>query len=153
MRSSGCAANVERGGDRDVNRVSLAYVDTSALVKLFKPEPESEALALALERHRDRVSSELIVVEALCAAKRLGDSTVIERAALALDAIGLLPFDERIRNRAAATRFKPPLRALDAIHLATAVTLKDELEVVLAYDDQLCRAAEAEGLPAQSPRE
>lgn len=133
--------------------MTVAYVDTSALVKLFKPEPESEALALALKAHRDRVSSELIVVEALCTAKRLGDPGVIERAALALDGIGMVPFSERIRNRAAATRFEPPLRTLDAIHLATALTLKREVDVLLAYDDELCRAAEAEGLRAVSPSE
>lgn len=138
---------------RKQKRVSLAYVDTSALVKLFKPEPESEALARSLEAYRDRLSSELIVVEALCTAKRLGDPAVIERAALALDGIGLVPFDERIRNRAAAMRFQPALRTLDAIHLATALGLKDAVEVVLAYDDQLCRAARAEGLRTESPSE
>lgn len=151
MRSSGRAASVEQVGDGDVSRLSLAYVDTSALVKLFKPEPESKALAAALERHRDLVSSELIVVEALCTAKRLGDPVVIERAVHAIDGIGLVPFNERIRNQASAKRFEPPLRTLDAIHLATALTLRRELEVVLAYDDELCRAAAAEGLRTESP--
>jgi uncharacterized protein len=132
--------------------VSLVYIDTSALVKLFKPEAESEALAGELEFQPDLVSSELIVVEALCTAKRLDDPTIVERAALALDSIGLIPFTERIRNQAAARRFEPSLRTLDSIHLSTALSLGDELSRMLAYDDELCRAAEAEGLRAEGPR-
>jgi len=129
--------------------LSAAYVDASALVKLFKPEPETNALLDALPGWDVHLSSELIVVEALCTAKRLGDS--VERAAEALDGLGLVPFTERIRNRAAATDFIPPLRALDAIHLATALSLGGDLDAFLAYDESLLEAASASGMRTVSP--
>lgn len=133
-------------------RLSASYVDASALVKLFKPEPETRALVNALAEWEVHLASELIVVEALCAAKKLGDDASLARAAQALDGLDLLPFDERIRNRAAASRFAPPLRALDAIHLASAIALEQEIDAFVAYDSDLCAAAENRGLPVVSPR-
>lgn len=129
--------------------MSAAYVDASALVKLFKPEPETEALMDALVSWDVHVSSELIVVEALCTAKRLGGP--VDRAAAALDGLGLVPFSEAIRNQAAARAFDPPLRALDAIHLATALSLGGDVDAFIAYDTGLSGAADASGLRALAP--
>lgn len=131
--------------------MSAAYLDASALVKLFKWEPESGPLLAALDEHEHQASSELIVVEALCTAKRLRDPKSVERAALALDRVGLIPFDEGIRNRASATRFDPPLRALGAIHLASALALEQDIDILLAYDRDLCEAARNEGIEVASP--
>lgn len=46
-----------------------AYIDTSALVKLFKREPETDAPRHALGAWPVHVSSELIRVEAICTAR------------------------------------------------------------------------------------
>jgi predicted nucleic acid-binding protein len=43
------------------------------------------------------------------------------------------------------------LRALDAIHLASALALGHELEAFVAYDDRLCRAAAIRGLAVSAP--
>lgn len=47
----------------------------------------------------------------------------------------------------------PPaaVRTLDAIHLATALSLQPGLEAFVTYDDRLAEAARALGLPVVSP--
>ncbi len=45
-----------------------------------------------------------------------------------------------------------PLRSLDAIHLAAALSLDAELGVFIAYDHRLLDAAQAVGLPTLAPR-
>ncbi|MGH7641053.1 MAG: VapC toxin family PIN domain ribonuclease, partial [Candidatus Dormibacteria bacterium] len=46
---------------------------------------------------------------------------------------------------------RPSLRSLDAIHLATALTVQNDLEAFVAYDVRLLGAAQAEQLPIVSP--
>jgi len=43
------------------------------------------------------------------------------------------------------------LRSLDAIHLAAALELGDELEAVVTYDSRMSSAAEAQGLDVAAP--
>jgi predicted nucleic acid-binding protein len=45
----------------------------------------------------------------------------------------------------------PMLRSLDAIHLATALLIRDDLDVLVSYDDRLLAAASAHGLPTAKP--
>lgn len=130
--------------------MKTVYLDASALVKLFKPEPETPALRAELPRLLRRVSSELLAVEARCTARRLGGN-LLTRAEAALAGLDLVPFDSHIREAAGGSRFSPPLRALDAVHLATALSMKPDLDVLLAYDADLCEAAAVEGLRVRSP--
>lgn len=52
----------------------------------------------------------------------------------------------------AASRLPDPmLRALDAIHLATALVVRDDLDVLLTYDQRMLAAAATHGLPTASP--
>ena len=52
----------------------------------------------------------------------------------------------------AAAQLDPPaLRSLDAIQLASALLLGDELEVFVAYDERLLAAASALGMPVAAP--
>ena len=44
------------------------------------------------------------------------------------------------------------LRSLDAIHLASALSLSEDLADFVAYDVHLCSAADDAGLPVVSPR-
>lgn len=131
--------------------MTAAYLDASALVKLMRPEPESDALVAALTQWPVRIASEIVVVELACTARRLGGAQLLERASAIADGLHLIPFSSTIRQRAVATAFDPPLRALDAIHLATALGLGDDLDAFVAYDDQLCQAAGAESLAVHSP--
>jgi predicted nucleic acid-binding protein len=45
----------------------------------------------------------------------------------------------------------PALASLDAIHLATALSLGDELSAFVAYDRLLLAAAKGAGLPVETP--
>lgn len=53
--------------------------------------------------------------------------------------------------RAAAALAPPELRSLDAIHLATALSVRERLDGVVAYDVRLVEAARAHGLPVLTP--
>jgi hypothetical protein len=44
------------------------------------------------------------------------------------------------------------LSSLDAIHLASALLIRDDLEAFVAYDDRLLESAAALGMPVASPR-
>jgi predicted nucleic acid-binding protein len=67
-----------------------------------------------------------------------------------LGRIGLIPIDTRILGDAAL--LKPILlRSLDAIHLATALSLGGELAAVVTYDIRLSQAAAAAKLSVWSP--
>jgi predicted nucleic acid-binding protein len=128
-----------------------AYVDTSAIVKLVVEEPESDALLRLLARWPDRVSSALARVEVHRALWRAAASRGAHaRADRVLGALVLVRVDEPVLAQAAS--FKDPrLRALDAIHLATALTLGDDPDAFITYDARLARAAARLRLPVQHP--
>jgi uncharacterized protein len=130
--------------------VSAAYVDASALVKLFKAERETDAFRGALSDWPVQVASELIRVEAICTARRLGGEEVLQRAWTALERINLVPVTPEIIELATDAH-TPPLRAMDAIHLATAVTMREDLGVMFVYDSDLHTAAEAQRLNPSAP--
>jgi predicted nucleic acid-binding protein len=131
--------------------VSAAYVDTSALIKLFKAERETEAFRTALADWPVQVASELIRVEAICTARRLGDQDVLRHASDTLERINLIPISAEIVELATAAH-KPPLRAMDAIHLATALTMREDLGVLFVYDNDLHAAAQSHHLNALAPQ-
>lgn len=130
--------------------MSAAYIDASALVKLFKPERETNAFRAALEDWPVQVASELIRVEAVCTARRLGGEDVLQRAEAALELINLIPVSLEIIELATGAH-APPLRAMDAIHLATALTMRDDLGAVFVYDNDLHAATLAHQLNALAP--
>jgi predicted nucleic acid-binding protein len=43
------------------------------------------------------------------------------------------------------------LRSLDAINLATAMLVRDEIDALVTYDQRLADVAEAEGIPIVAP--
>lgn len=130
--------------------MNVAYLDASALIKLFKLEAESEALRDAIGAWPVRVSSCVIAVEATCAAQRLNDPEVLALADAAIATLDLLTLSNEVLARARAP-FQTPLRALDAIHLATAIELGDDVGAFFAYDRALLSAARAAGLRIESP--
>jgi predicted nucleic acid-binding protein len=131
--------------------VSAAYVDASALVKLFKAERETEAFRAALAAWPVQVASELIRVEAICTARRLGGQDILDRARAALERINLIPLSPEI-IKLATDAHTPALRAVDAIHLATALTMRDDLGAMFVYDSDLHAAAQACNLNAIAPQ-
>ena len=130
----------------------MVYLDSSAIVKLVVPEPESEALRRFLADHEDRVASGLVRVEVLRALRRThgGARAALRRAEQVLEGIALIAVDETILRDAAALE-PGRLRSLDAVHLATALSLEG-LEALVTYDLRLGAAAVAAGLEVESPK-
>ncbi len=126
----------------------VAYVDTSAFVKTVHAEAESEALVLYLLGWDRFSSSALLHVEAVRTLRRL--SVDLARFGEAAARINFLDLTVPILDTAA--RLDPPaLRSLDAIHLASALSLGSDLGVIVTYDQRLAQAAITLGLPVASP--
>jgi len=118
-------------------------------VKLIVDEPESAALQHELGLWSAWTSSALLGVEAVRACRRLGEEVAVSAEA-SLSDIALVPMDDTVL--AIARRLDPSeLRSLDAIHLATALSIGRDLGAVFSYDDRLAAAAAAAGLRALSP--
>jgi predicted nucleic acid-binding protein len=129
----------------------MIYFDTSALVKLVFEETESAALAewLAVREDVPKVSSDLSTVELLRTCRRVNDAAV-EGANQLLGGIDLLPMDLAIVEKAASLA-PTELRSLDAIHLASALSVKTNLTALVAYDVRLCSTAAEAGIKVVSP--
>jgi predicted nucleic acid-binding protein len=126
------------------------YADTSALVKLVVAERESTALRRWLAKgDRLLVSSDLARTELMRVVRRV----VPDRAVLArevLESVTLLQLPTAVFE--SAGRLEPAtMRSLDALHLAAALHLGDDLEGLLTYDDRLADAASAAGIPVIAP--
>lgn len=129
----------------------MIYLDSSALMKLIREEAETEALRdwLASEPEVPVVTSELGRIELLRAARRAGTDVLTEARALIGD-IDLVPLDRGVQDLACEIG-EAPLRTLDALHLASAVLLREELTALVAYDMRLLAAARAADLPTVTP--
>jgi uncharacterized protein len=115
------------------------YVDSSAIVKLAVREPESAALRRYLQRKRPLVSSALSRAEVLRALLPAGEEAVA-RGLSVLRRFDLIRLNDRILN-AAGLLLPAGLRTLDAIHLATARQLGDEVRALVTYDGRMAEAA------------
>lgn len=126
------------------------YLDTSAAVKLVVAEPQSKAMSLWAESHADSVvSSDLLRTELLRATLR-GAPEAMPRAREVLDSITILTMPTPLFERAA--ELEPSLlRSLDAVHLAAALELGDELDGIVTYDERLTEAAMLHGVQAIAP--
>lgn len=124
------------------------YLDTSAFLKLIVTEDESFALRAWVGSHGPLWSSELLRTEALRAGSRLGlPASVVEDALQVVSTV--LPSVATFRT--AGHMAPPPLRSLDAVHLATALELGGDLAAVIAYDVRLIEAARAVALEVVTP--
>lgn len=95
------------------------------------------------------MSSALLRAEALRAVRHLGPEA---RAAVraGLRRVDLVTVDDRILD--AAGMLEPAiLRTLDAVHLATALALGDDLLEILTYDGRMAEGARLLGLPVLAP--
>jgi uncharacterized protein len=127
------------------------YLDTSALVKLVVVEDETAALRqwlLAVDR--GPVSSDLARTELMRAVRRCAPDRVVQARAV-LDSITLIEVATQTFEQAG--RLDPALlRTLDALHLAVALELGDDLDAMVTYDERLAEAARLNGVPTSAPR-
>lgn len=126
----------------------MIYVDTSALLKLVLPEPESAAVD-AYAADAVLVSSNLLVVEARRGTLRRSPRR-LPRLDIVLTRVEMIEMSPTVIE--SASRLPDPmLRSLDAIHLATALLVRDDLDALVTYDDRLATAAASHGLTVESP--
>ena len=129
----------------------MIYVDTSALLKLLRAEAESDALEEFLASRPDEplVSSVLVAVETRRAMLRQ-TPTMLPRADLLLTRVGQVGLSHAVVESASRLP-SPMLRSLDAIHLATALLLGNEIAAFVTYDKRLAAAARDHRLPLTIP--
>lgn len=126
------------------------YLDTSAFLKLVVAEPESDAVRAWWAEHGDAVvSSDLLRTEALRVTRRVSPEAMAAARHL-LDAVPLLRLDPVLCDQA-GTVGPPELRSLDALHLAAATSLGEELDGVVTYDERVAAATRALGVPVTAP--
>lgn len=130
----------------------MIYLDTSALMKLVREEEETADLAgwLRAQPEQSAITSELGRIELLRAARRAGAAAQAE-AHVVIGDVDLVPLDRTVQDLACDIG-DPSLRTLDALHLASAVLMRDQLTAFVGYDERLLKAAKAAGLPVTTPR-
>ena len=127
-----------------------SYLDSSAIVKLVIDEPQSGALHRYLRRRGPLMSSALARTEVLRALLEEGDAGLV-RGRDVLRRVDLIRVNDRALS-AAGTLLPNDIRSLDAIHLATAVHLGDDVRQIVTYDDRMTSAAAGLGLRTAAPR-
>ena len=134
------------------------YLDASALVKLYLPEPGSDALDSAVQGRRDLIISDLAITEIVSALSRrrregtlsLSSCARVHRKLLADIESGLyvkedlMPEVHREAERLLLAMDGVPLRAADALHLALAGL--SGAAAIVTYDRRLAEAAVKIGL-------
>lgn len=128
------------------------YLDSSAVVKLVLREAETPQLRLFLRQHRRhaRVTSSLARTEVVRAAL-VEDAHRVPRAKQVVGALDLVDLDTAVLDAAGLLMTQPMLRSLDAIHVASALTVRKSLRALVTYDNRMRAAAESLGLPVESP--
>ncbi|HSL12315.1 MAG TPA: type II toxin-antitoxin system VapC family toxin [Actinomycetota bacterium] len=126
----------------------MLYLDASAIVKLVTREPETDRLVQVIGDDPATISSEVSFVEVVRAVRRVGRDA--GRAETVIGAIALVPIDAGI-IRSAAELGPTTLRSLDAIHLATVLSLSGDVSRLVTYDDSLADAARSMEVDVSSP--
>jgi predicted nucleic acid-binding protein len=129
----------------------VIYLDSAALVKLIRREDATPELMEWLNANADAplASSTLAEVEVPRALLRVAPEA-LPAVAATLAQLYRVEIDAEIRADAGSLS-DPDVRSLDAIHLATARAMGEELTAFVSYDRRLLRAGEALGLPTSSP--
>jgi predicted nucleic acid-binding protein len=126
------------------------YFDSSAALKIIVTEAESLALRTWLADARPRlVACDLVRTEVLRACRRHSPES-IARSRTVLDSLTLIAVSREL-CMSAATLDPHGLRTLDAIHLAAALSLGDDVDGVVTYDDRLAAACSGYGLSVLAP--
>ena len=150
--------------------MSRYYLDASALVKRYVNEEGGDWLRTTIIPARSRLlfTSRMTIVEVISAfARRVRDgSLTLDEFASARDLFRgdclheyqIMPPSMAVIDTASVLLERHPLRAYDAIHLATALGAQQFLVeqhypalTFLSADDRLNRVATAEGLAVDNP--
>ncbi len=136
----------------------IVYFDTSALLKRYVAEADSDAVTALWKKATKMAASQILYGELAAAFARRRRE--LPASAAALDqaqqmfrndwtGIHRIPVDDEINRRVDELLTRHPLRGADAIHLASAVLLRDLSQDAVTFacaDVALVKAARAEGL-------
>jgi predicted nucleic acid-binding protein len=121
----------------------VIYLDTSAAVKALIPEAGSDAMRAMFASDDELVSSRLLELELATVVQRRNVPESERRKILSR--VSLVTLDDVVFDAAIAGA--SGLRALDALHLATATRLGDIVDSMLSFDRELLEGARAKGIP------
>jgi predicted nucleic acid-binding protein len=142
----------------------VIYFDTCTLLKLIRTDDKSAALGAFIDARPGTrwFSSELAKAELARAVRRSNHDdrgrlvdgrklrAELEFAEGLWARLDLIAVGSRVLGDAGAIEL-PFLRTLDAIHLASAMSLRKSLSAFVTYDKRLAAAAQEAGLPVKSP--
>lgn len=125
------------------------YLDTSAFMKLITTEFETAALQRYLMSRSLRVSSALLRAEALRAVARVSLEHMA-KVRRQLRKVAMIDISRELLEQAGSL---PPadMRSIDAIHIAAALSLGDDLGDIVTYDSRMISAGLTHGLSVVSP--
>lgn len=126
----------------------MIYLDSSVALRTILPVPERGRLRAWLDGAELVVSSRLLRTEVVRVLRR--DGRELSQAKPLLDRVGLIDITPAIHS--IAESIERHVRTLDALHLATALTIGDGITVA-SHDAQLNAAAAALGLDVVDPVE
>ena len=136
----------------------ILYCDTSALVKRYVREEHSDLVRRAWREARRVATSEVAFAEAMAAVAwrwRNGDLTakahekLRERISRDFLALVRVPISADLNHRIADLVLCYPLRGFDAIHLSSALLIREEVRgsvIFACFDNDLSSAASVAGL-------
>jgi uncharacterized protein len=129
----------------------MIYVDSSALLKLLLADAESIPFQRWLVERTGIpvVTSELTRLETLRACRREYDDVLLKAEAY-LGFLDRVALTNDILDDAVHVGDRV-LRSLDAIHLASALAIREEVTAFVTYDRHLFDAAKEEGLDPVRP--
>jgi uncharacterized protein len=126
----------------------VIYLDASAMVTFIARRKNVEQLEEFLAAQKTRTGTSTIgFVETVRTCDRIGDFPNL-MGRLLRDHTEI-PLNALIRD--AAANVPGPVRALDAVHVASAEMLGSELIALVTYDNRMAEAARGVGLPVVMP--
>ena len=124
------------------------YLDSSAILKTIFDEQERPDLLRFL--NSQSTSSRLSKIEVRRTVARLVPTKTAE-VNLELDKINFLPISNPILMAAENFSSEITVRTLDAIHIATVMSLEGSIEGLITYDRQMIANAKLLGIKVISP--
>jgi uncharacterized protein len=126
----------------------MIYLDASALVTIVVERRHAGALRQFLADARDKTGTSVVgMVETVRTCDLIGSfPNLMTQLVLEHDEIIL---SDSVRD--AAANLPGPVKALDALHIASAEQLGPELKALVTYDRRMAEVARQRGLPVVSP--
>ena len=124
------------------------YLDSSAILKYVFAEPERPAMVKALTSQA--ISSELARLEVKRAVYRINPKD-IALANEELSRVNFVSISNQVLTVAESFTGSVTLATLDAIHVATVISLGNQIEGIITYDKQMVTNAGLMGIKVLSP--